>query len=559
MIHKNTRRGAFIIMGRLIMLLGSLSIVMLLAILAGSFGFIAAIGVNVFGATAIAKMLNSDIYLSYKSIIIFAIICGILRGILRYLEQYFNHYIAFKILAVFRDKIFAKLRCLAPAKLENKKKGNLIAMITSDIETLEVFYAHTISPIFIALLVSTACFIFIGKFSSWILATISLCAYVTIGICIPIISSKYLRNDGVMYRKSFSSFNSFFLDSIRGVREILLYNSGESRLKEVNRKSIRMLKESRKLNWKTVKISSITDLVVTFFMLFSLMIGISLSIKERLEIGRLIIGIVTFYSSFGPVLAISSLPSNLTQTFASGDRVIDLLEETPSVKVINDGKDMESTDLIVEELHFAYDDLTKVLNGVSMHLNKGEIVGIIGPSGCGKSTFLKLLLRFWEKDSGGIFYGNQEIEGINSDNLLSNVTMVSQETYLFEGTIEENLKIAKVNASIEDMRTACKKASIHDFIMTLPKEYKTEVGELGDKLSAGEKQRIGLARAFLRGSDIILLDEPTSNVDSINEGIILKALKEQKRNKSIILVSHRESTMAIADRLYKFQNGKLLE
>lgn len=558
MIHKNTRRGAFIIMVRLIMLLGSLSIVMLLAILAGSFGFIAAMGVNVFGATAIAKMLNSDIYLSYKSIIIFAIICGILRGILRYLEQYFNHYIAFKILAVFRDKIFAKLRCLAPAKLENKKKGNLIAMITSDIETLEVFYAHTISPIFIALLVSTACFIFIGKFSSWILATISLCAYVTIGICIPIISSKYLRNDGVMYRKSFSSFNSFFLDSIRGVREILLYNSGESRLKEVNRKSIRMLKESRKLNWKTVKISSITDLVVTFFMLFSLMIGISLSIKERLEIGRLIIGIVTFYSSFGPVLAISSLPSNLTQTFASGDRVIDLLEETPSVKVINDGKDMESTDLIVEELHFAYDDLTKVLNGVSMHLNKGEIVGIIGPSGCGKSTFLKLLLRFWEKDSGGIFYGNQEIEGINSDNLLSNVTMVSQETYLFEGTIEENLKIAKVNASIEDMRTACKKASIHDFIMTLPKEYKTEVGELGDKLSAGEKQRIGLARAFLRGSDIILLDEPTSNVDSINEGIILKALKEQKRNKSIILVSHRESTMAIADRLYKFQNGKLL-
>ena len=482
-----------------------------------------------------------------------------LRGVLRYFEQYSNHYIAFRLLAVLRDKIFGKLRVLCPAKLESKQKGSIIAMITSDIETLEVFYAHTISPICIAVLVSAAVFLFVGFVSSWYLALVALTGYAFIGIVVPLISSGRLKESGVKYRAEFASFSAYFLDSIKGIKDIVRNNAGEERKKEVNTRSDELLRETKKMKHDITRAASAIELTVSVFVLITLAVGIVLVKNDMLSLGRMIIGMVTVFSSFGPVIAVASLPGNLTQTFASGDRVLDLLAEKPAVEEVTNGRDFSYDKLDVKALSFSYDGAKEVLKDIKMHAEKGEIIGIIGESGCGKSTFLKLLLRFWERSGGEINYNGTDIDKINTSSLLKNVTMVSQSTYLFEETIEDNLRIAKPDASQEEIENACKMASVHDFIMTLPDGYKTKVGALGDNLSAGEKQRIGLARAFLRGSELILLDEPTSNVDSINEGIILKALREQKNKKSIILVSHRESTMAIADRVYKVNGGVMTE
>ena len=558
------RRSGAKIMASLIVLLGSLSYIMILAVINGSVGFIAAMGVTVFGATGVAKALGimglcAEVSLSWGWIIGLTVGCGVIRGGLRYLEQYSNHYIAFKLLAVLRDKIFGALRVLCPAKLESKQKGSIIAMITSDIETLEVFYAHTISPICIAVLVSLAVFLFVGFVASWYLALVALAGFIVIGIIVPLISSGRLKASGVNYRREFASFNAYFLDSIKGIKDIVLNNAENDRESEVNRRSDILLKETKKMKNGITKASAATELMVTLFIVISLIVGILLVHFEMLDLGRMLIGVVTIFGSFGPVLAVSALPGNLTQTFASGDRVLNLLEEKPAVTPIKNGKTFDYENLNVKDLSFAYEKNAPVLQDVCMHADKGEIIGIVGKSGCGKSTFLKLLLRFWEKDKGEINYNGIDVDKIASDNLLDNVTMVSQTTYLFDESIEENLRIAKPDATQEEIERACKMASVHDFIMTLPDGYKTQVGAMGDNLSAGEKQRIGLARAFLKGSELILLDEPTSNVDSINEGMILKSLAEQKSKKSIILVSHRESTMAIADRIYHVENGIVSE
>lgn len=555
----NIRRSGAKIMASLILLLGSLAYIMVLAVINGSVGFICAMGVTLMGAVGVAKALGEAVYLSYGMIIGIAIGCGVLRGLLRYLEQYSNHYIAFRLLAVLRDKIFGALRALCPAKLESKQKGSIIAMITSDIETLEVFYAHTISPICIAVIVSAAVVIFVGAISSPYLALIALVGYLTVGIIVPLISSAKLKESGVRYRAEFASFNAYFLDSIKGIKDIVLNNAGKERERQVNERSDALLRETKKMKHDTTKASATTELCVSGFIIFTLIVGIALLATDRLTVGKMIIGVVAVFGSFGPVIAISALPGNLTQTFASGDRVLDLLSEKPAVAPVQNGEKIEYNDLKVTDLSFSYDGQTQVLSDICMYAKKGEIIGIVGESGCGKSTFLKLLLRFWQKDSGNIAYNGIDIDNIDGDSLLDNVTMVSQVTYLFDETIEDNLRIAKPDATQEEIETACKLASIHDFILTLPDGYKTCVGALGDNLSAGEKQRLGLARAFLKGSELILLDEPTSNVDSINEGIILKALKVQKNKKSIILVSHRESTMAIADRIYRVNGGRMYE
>lgn len=553
------RRSGGKIMASLIVLLGNLAYIMLLAVVNGSVGFICAMGVTLMGAVGIAKALGESIALSYGAIIALAVGCGVLRGLLRYLEQYSNHYIAFRLLAVLRDKIFAALRVLCPAKLEDKKKGSIIAMITSDIETLEVFYAHTVSPICIASIVSIGVVLFVGFVSSWWLAGIALMGYMTIGIVVPLCSSAKLKASGVRYRREFAAFNAYFLDSIKGIKDIVLNNAGEEREKEVNRRSDMLLAETKKMKHDTTDAAAATELCVSLFIFAALAVGILLVTKQALSIGRMIIGVVAVFGSFGPVIAISALPGNLTQTFAAGDRVLDLLGEEPAVRPVTNGRRIDYDNLAVKDLSFSYDGQTQVLRDICMSAKKGEIIGIVGQSGCGKSTFLKLLLRFWQKSEGQICYNGIDIDEIETESLLDNVTMVSQVTYLFDETIEDNLRIAKPDATMEEIENACRLASVHDFILTLPDGYQTRVGALGDHLSAGEKQRIGLARAFLRGSELILLDEPTSNVDSINEGIILKALKEQKRKKSIILVSHRESTMAIADRIYRVEGGKMRE
>ena len=558
------RRSGAKIMASLIVLLGSLSYIMILAVINGSVGFVAAMGVTIFGAAGVAKALGilglcAEVPLAWGWIIGLAALCGVVRGGLRYLEQYSNHYIAFKLLAVLRDKIFGALRVLCPAKLESKQKGSIIAMITSDIETLEVFYAHTISPICIAVLVSLAVFLFVGFIASWVLALVALAGFLVIGIAVPLVSSGKLKASGVNYRREFASFNAYFLDSIKGIKDIVLNNAEKDREAEVDRRSDILLAETKKMKRGITKSSAATELLVTVFIALALAVGILLVHFELLDLGRMIVGVTAIFGSFGPVLAVSALPGNLTQTFASGDRVLNLLEEKPAVTPVRHGKTFDYRELAVDGLSFAYEKSAPVLKDVCMHAERGEIVGIVGESGCGKSTFLKLLLRFWEKDKGTIAYNGTDVDEIDSDNLLDNVTMVSQTTYLFDESIEENLRIAKPDATQEELEAACKMASVHDFIMTLPDGYKTQVGAMGDNLSAGEKQRIGLARAFLKGSQLILLDEPTSNVDSINEGMILKSLAEQKSKKSIILVSHRESTMAIADRVYTVQNGVMRE
>ena len=553
------RRGGAVIMANLLLLLGSLAYIMVLAVINGSLGFLCAMGVTLFGAVGVAKALGESIALSYSAIIAFAVGCGVLRGILRFFEQYSNHYIAFRLLAVLRDKIFGALRTLCPAKLESKQKGAIVAMITSDIETLEVFYAHTISPICIAVLVSACVFCFVGTVAGWALAGVALLGYLTIGILVPVLASGRLKASGVRYRAEFSSFNAYFLDSIKGIRDLVLNNAGQQRKAEVNARSEALLTETKKMKHDITKTTAATELCVSAFILAALAVGICLVASGRLSAGRMVIGVVAVFGSFGPVIAISALPGNLTQTFAAGDRVLDLLAEKPAVAPVTNGTTSNFEDLTVQQLSFSYNAETPVLRDITLHAKKGEIIGIVGESGCGKSTFLKLLLRFWQKNSGAIRFGGVDVDDTDTDILLKNVTMVSQTTYLFDETIEENLRIAKPDATQEELEAACRMASVHEFILSLPDGYKTRVGALGDNLSAGEKQRIGLARAFLRGSEWILLDEPTSNVDSINEGIILKALLAQKGKKSILLVSHRESTMAIADRIYRVKDGRMTE
>lgn len=558
-MKKSIRRSGARIMASLVMLLGSLAYIMVLAVINGSLGFVCAMGVTLFGAVGVAKVMGEAVALSYGWIIALAIGCGVLRGLLRYLEQYGNHYIAFRLLAVLRSRIFGALRTLCPAKLESKQKGSIIAMITSDIETLEVFYAHTISPICIAVIVSLAVFIFVGNIAHWYLALVALLGYAAVGIALPLISSARLKESGVRYRAEFAGFNAFFLDSIKGIREIVLNNAGESRRAEVDRRSDVLLEETRKMKKDITRAAAATELTVSLAIIAALAVGVLLVGCGMLSVGRMIIGVTAVFGSFGPVIAISALPGNLTQTFASGDRVLNLLSEKPAVEPVENGEEFTFDNLDVRDLSFSYDGGNPVLSDICMHAGKGEIIGIVGESGCGKSTFLKLLLRFWQKNRGTIAYNGTDIDRIDGASLLDNVTMVSQTTYLFDEFIEDNLRIAKPEATQQEIEEACRMASIHDFVMSLPEGYKTRVGALGDNLSAGEKQRLGLARAFLRGSSLILLDEPTSNVDSINEGIILKALREQKRSRSIILVSHRESTMAVADRVYRVEKGIMHE
>ena len=554
MKEKKLRRSGGRIMAGLIVMLGSLSYVMVFAVINGFLGYICAMGVTVSGAVAVAKLLGEGVAISYYALIGIAVGCGVMRGILRYAEQYCNHFIAFKILATLRDKIFGALRRLCPAKLESKKKGSIIAMITADIETLEVFYAHTISPICIAITVSLAVFLFAGFTSSWYIALAALVGYLVIALLLPALSSKKLSRPGVEYRREFSSFNAFYMDSIKGVRDVLLSGSEEKRREETDRRTDVLLQKTYTIKRLSSRSGALTSLVISFFIAVTLAVAVALVLTGNLSVGRAVIGVVAVFGSFGPVTAIAALPGNLNQTFASGDRVLDLLEEQPAVEPVEGKKDVTLERADVKDLTFSYGG-EEVLKGVNVNVRKGETVGIVGASGCGKSTLLKLMLRFWNRDGGEINYNGISIDEVNTASLIEEVTMVSQSTYLFNETVLENLLIAKPGATREEVERACRMAGIHDFILTLPQGYDTTVAALADNLSAGEQQRIGLNRAIFRGSKLLLLDEPTSNVDSINEGIILRALKENCKDKAVILVSHRESTIAGADRVYRIEKG----
>ena len=570
------RRSAISIMGSLIGLVKPLLHIMLAAIILGTLGYLCAIFLTILAGQVIVHGLLTGVagmivpvdnmwlvFTPVKMIITVMIVIAVLRGILHYVEQYCNHFIAFKLLAIIRHKVFAALRKLCPAKLEGRDKGNLISIITTDIELLEVFYAHTISPIAIATLTSIIMVIFIGRYH-WLAGLLALAAYLIVGVAIPMWNGKRGSQKGMEFRTNFGELNSFVLDSLRGLDETIQYGQGEKRKEQMSERSKNLAGMQEDLSKMEGSQRSFTNMVILLASFGMLALTIWLYDKGMMGFEGILTCTIAMMGSFGPVVALSSLSNNLNQTLASGERVLSLLEETPLVEEIpgdvetSGAESMEHgfTGAEAENVTFAYGEEV-ILDNYSLKLQPGKITGIHGASGSGKSTLLKLLMRFWDVQDGSVSVDGTDVRKIPTRHLRNMESYVTQETHLFHDSIANNIAIAKPGASGEEIMEAAKKASIHDFIMTLPKGYDTEVGELGDTLSGGEKQRIGIARAFLHECPLILLDEPTSNLDSLNEGIILKSLKESARKKTVVLVSHRVSTMNVADVVYEMENGRI--
>ena len=576
MMPDTKRRSAIQIMGSLIGLVKPLLHIMLAAIILGTLGYLCAIFLTILAGQVIVHGLLTGVagmivpvdnmwlvFTPVKTIITVMIVIAVLRGILHYVEQYCNHFIAFKLLAIIRHKVFAALRKLCPAKLEGRDKGNLISIITTDIELLEVFYAHTISPIAIATLTSMIMVIFIGRYH-WLAGVLALAAYLIVGVAIPMWNGKRGSQKGMEFRTNFGELNSFVLDSLRGLDETIQYGQGEKRKEQMSERSKNLAGMQESLSKMEGSQRSFTNMVILLASFGMLALTIWLYAKGEVGFEGILTCTIAMMGSFGPVVALSSLSNNLNQTLASGERVLSLLEETPLVEEIPgdvetsgaESMEYEFTGAEAENVTFAYGEEV-ILDNYSLKLQPGKITGIHGASGSGKSTLLKLLMRFWDVQDGSVSVDGTDVRKIPTKHLRDMESYVTQETHLFHDSIANNIAIAKPGASREEIMEAAKKASIHDFIMTLPKGYDTEVGELGDTLSGGEKQRIGIARAFLHECPLILLDEPTSNLDSLNEGIILKSLKESAKKKTVVLVSHRVSTMNVADVVYEMQNGRI--
>jgi len=550
------RKNGFVVMGHLLKLVTPLAHIMAFTITMGTLGFLAAIFIMVLGAMGLVNLLNFDTHLSFSGILIALIVLAVARGALRYLEQMSGHYIAFKLLALLRDKVFSSLRRLAFVKLQDKQAGQLVSLVTNDIELLEVFYAHTIAPIMIAFFTSAILLLVFGHLSGWFVV-VALAAYLTVGVILPIITTKLAREDGRRYRELVGEMNDFFLDSVRGMKEIQLFGYAKQRLDEIQQRSQKIDTAFERIKDQEAKVRVYTEVAVSAFNIIMLFTGLILFSLDKIDFSTFLIGVILLMSSYGPVIALSNLSSNLLQTLASGERVLSLLAEEPELKDVESAVDLKDVSRIdVESVNFAYGE-EQILSDVSLSVKKGEILGIHGRSGSGKSTLLKLLMRFYDPKSGSIKINGETLPNINTRSLRNNMAYITQQTYIFNETIEENIRLARRNATLEEIMEAAKKASIHDFILSLPEGYQTKMTELGGNLSDGEKQRIGIARAFLHNAPIILLDEPTSNLDSLNEAMILKSLLNVKAEKLIILVSHRQSTMAICDQVIGIENGRM--
>ena len=548
------KRSNFAVMKNLIHLVKPLTDYMILAILMGLLGHLCASFITIFGAFGILQVLGmwkGSLGFLFIGVAVFAV----LRGILRYAEQSCNHFIAFKLLALIRDEVFQSLRKLTPAKLEGKDKGNLITVITSDIELLEVFYAHTISPTAIAVLYTILLCLFIGQFHV-ILGILALLAYLAVGVLIPLAVSKAGGDDDMRFRTKSGELGSFVLDSLRGLSETLQYGQGQERMRQMNHRTDELSKEEERMKRTTGRNMAITGMTILISDLLMLFVSSMLYQRGTLGVDGVLISTVALMSSFGPVTALANLGSTLQNTFAAGNRVLDILEEEPMVKEINGQKEIAFHGAKAEHVTFSYGQET-ILKDVSADIKENSVVGIIGKSGSGKSTLLKLLMRFWDVHEGSVSISGTGVNQINTSNLRDMESFVTQETCLFHDSVAANLRIAKLDATQEELEAACKKASIHEFIKKLPQGYETQVGELGDTLSGGERQRLGLARAFLHDAPFMLLDEPTSNLDSLNEAVILKSLEEERNGKTVVLVSHRESTMQIADVVYSVERGRM--
>ena len=559
--ERKERRSGIQIMARLIGLVRPLLHIMTGAVLLGVLGYLCAIFLTILAGQGILKGLGENTFSEHftaGNLFLLMGILAVLRGLLHYAEQYCNHFIAFKLLAIIRHKVFAALRKLCPAKLEGRDKGNLISIITTDIELLEVFYAHTISPIVIAFLTSLVMVMFIGSYH--VLAGLfALAGYVVVGAVIPVWNGKRGGGRGMEFRTGFGELNSFVLDSLRGLDETIQYGQGEKRMEEMEKRSVSLGNLQKNLSRLEGSQRSFTTLAILAFSFGMLFFCLYLGEQGKLDFSGILTCTIAMMGSFGPVTALSSLSNNLNQTLASGERVLSILEEKPLVEEIPiqaGTPDPVFTGARAEHVTFAYEEEV-ILKDYSLEMPKGKIIGIHGASGSGKSTFLKLLMRFWDVDRGAVKISGKDVRQTATAQLRDTESYVTQETQLFHDSIANNIAIGKPGASREEIIEAAKKASLHDFVMTLPKGYDTEVGELGDTLSGGEKQRIGVARAFLHDAPFLLLDEPTSNLDSLNEGIILKSLKESCRQKTVVLVSHRKSTMNLADKVYTMDNGRI--
>lgn len=612
------RRSAVLIMGQMIGLVKPLLHIMLAAILLGTTGYLCAIFLTILagqtlihgllsGANGVVAIIKSDLFLTYsvKALFIIMAVMAVMRGILHYAEQYCNHFIAFKLLAIIRHKVFAALRRLCPAKLEGRDKGNLISIITTDIELLEVFYAHTISPIVIALLTSVIMTVFISLYSVWA-GLFALAGYLVVGLLIPLWNGRQGAQKGMEYRTWFGELNSFVLDSLGGLDETIQYGQGKRREEQMDEHSKSLGKMQKSLSRMEGAQRSVTNLVILLFSFGMLFLTLHFYGQGSLGFDGVLICTISMMGSFGPVVALSSLSNNLNQTLASGERVLSILEERPLVEEIPEeagraafagaedqaggaafvgaenqaggaafagaedqagsaafagaedqaGSAQTFTGAKVRHVDFGYGE-EQILTDYSIDLKPGKIVGIHGVSGSGKSTLIKLLMRFFDVDRGSVQVSARDVREIPTKGLRDYESYVTQETHLFHDSIANNIAVGKPGAGREEIVEAAKKASIHDFIQSLPRGYDTEVGELGGTLSGGEKQRIGIARAFLHDAPFLLMDEPTSNLDSLNEGIILKSLKEACRRKTVVIVSHRKSTLNVADVIYEMENGRV--
>ena len=544
-MEKWERRSGFLIMKQLIVLVKPLLPVMCAAIFFGVIGYLCAIFLTILTGYGI---------LGLHPIFVVLLLLAVSRGIFHYIEQYCNHFIAFKLLAIIRHKVFAALRRLCPAKLEGRQKGNLISIITSDIELLEVFYAHTISPIAIAFFTSLIMVLFIGHFDAGA-GLIAMCGYLVVGVAIPLLKGREGAETGMKFRNAFGDMNSFVLDSLRGLDETIQYGKGKERSVDMSRQSGLLGEIQKGLSKLEGEQRALTNLIVLLFSFLVLFYMIFRVQSGNATFEELLLAVISMMGSFGPVIALSNLSNNLNQTLASGERVLRLLEEQPAVEEIADDGNSATPDFTgaeAEQVTFAYESET-ILSDFSMKLEAGKIVGIHGASGSGKSTLLKLLMRFWDPNKGTVRISGENIKTIQTKKLRNMESYVTQETHLFHDSIANNIAIGKPGAERCEIIEAAKKASIHDFIMSLPKGYDTEVGELGDTLSGGEKQRIGIARALLHDAPFLLLDEPTSNLDALNEGIILKSLHDECNYKTVVLVSHRKSTMNIVEQVFEMR------
>lgn len=543
-------RSGLNVMTRLIGLVRPMLGFMLLAIAMGLLGNLCATFITVFGGYAILNVLHPEWSMSLGWVFAAVLLFALARGFLRYAEQSCNHFIAFKLLALIRDKVFGALRRLCPAKLEGKDKGDLISVITSDIELLEVFYAHTISPICIAFLFCLMMVLFIGRIHT-ALGVLALSAYAVVGIVIPLVTSKRSGDDGIQFRSSAGKLSAFVLDSLRGLPETVQYGQGRKRLAEMDAQTDALSQTEAHMKRTAGKNTAAVNTTILLFDLAMLFLSAKLASFEGCLIATL-----AMMSSFGPVVSLAALGATLQNTFAAGNRVQDILDESPVAPDVAGKANVEFHGAAAENVSFSYGG-EQILEDLSLSIPEGKVIGITGRSGSGKSTLLKLFMRFWPVTEGKVTVSGKSVDEINTENLRDMESFVTQQTHLFHDSIRKNLCIAKLDATEEEIIAACKKASVHDFIMGLPKGYDTEVGELGDTLSGGERQRLGLARAFLHNAPFLLLDEPTSNLDSLNEAVILKALQTECQDKTVILVSHRKSTMGIADTVYSVERGRL--